>query len=83
MEIPFKQGDWALLYTDGIPETTTPADEQFGVERFKQFLQVHNKSGANDFVDGFLEKLNLWADAASGREPEDDITLVAIQFNNL
>ncbi len=83
VELPFKRGDWALLYTDGIPETTSPADEQFGVERFKEFLQVHSKSGANDFVDGFLEKLNLWADSASGREPEDDITLVAIQFNSL
>jgi len=83
IELPFKRGDWAVLYTDGIPETTNPSDEQFGVERFKEFLQSNNKLAADDFVDGFLAKLNLWADSASGREPEDDITLVAIQFNSL
>jgi len=83
IELPFKRGDWAVMYTDGIPETTNLSDEQFGVERFKEFLQSNNNFAAEEFVDGFLGKLNLWADSASGREPEDDITLVAIQFKSL
>src|SRR5271157_285496 len=30
VELPLKAGDWALLYTDGIPETTNPSQIEFG-----------------------------------------------------
>jgi len=31
-------------------------------------------------VDGLLDELSRWSDHASGREPEDDITVLAIHF---
>ena len=80
IDIPFKEGDWVVLYTDGIPETTDPMDEQFGIERFKQFVQANHELQAGEFVDKFLTDLSLYAESATGREPEDDITLVAIHF---
>ncbi len=82
MELPFKEGDWGVLYTDGILETTNPAAEEFGVDRFKLFLQNHHDLSAAQFVDGFLDELSRWSDRASGREAEDDITLLAIRFND-
>jgi serine phosphatase RsbU (regulator of sigma subunit) len=81
VEIPFREGDWSVLYTDGIPETTNLSDEQFGGDRFKLFLQSHHDWSAGQLVDGVLDELSRWSDTASGREPEDDITLLAIHFN--
>jgi serine phosphatase RsbU (regulator of sigma subunit) len=81
-EIPFKAGDWGVLYTDGILEMTDPSEEQFGVDRFKQFLQDHHDLSAEQFVDALLDELSRWSNLASGREPEDDLTLLAFHFEN-
>jgi phosphoserine phosphatase RsbU/P len=82
VELPFRPGDWSVLYTDGIPETTNPSEEQFGVDRFRDFLESHHDLSAGQFVDQFLDELSQWSDAASGREQEDDITLLAIHFKD-
>ena len=81
IEIPFREGDWSVLYTDGMVETTNPSDEQFGIDRFKLFLQSNHDRSASQLVDGLLDELSHWSDTSSGREPEDDITLLAIHFN--
>jgi sigma-B regulation protein RsbU (phosphoserine phosphatase) len=80
VEIPFKVGDWGVLYTDGILEMTDPSDEQFGLDRFKQFLQDNHDLSTTQFVDALLEELSRWSNLASGREAEDDITLLAFHF---
>jgi phosphoserine phosphatase RsbU/P len=81
IEIPFREGDSGVLYTDGILETTNLSEEQFGIDRFKSFLQSNHGLSAGQFVDGVLGELSHWSDTASGREPEDDITLLAFRFN--
>ncbi len=81
VELPFKPGDWGVLYTDGILETTDLSGEEFGVGRFKDFLESNHDLSAGQFVDRFLVELSRWSDAASGRESEDDITLLAIHFH--
>jgi phosphoserine phosphatase RsbU/P len=81
LELPFKEGDWAVLYTDGVPETTSPSEEQFGLGRLKHYLQPNHELKADQFVDRFLEELSIYSGAASGREQEDDITFLAIHFN--
>jgi serine phosphatase RsbU (regulator of sigma subunit) len=82
VEVPFKPGDWCVLYTDGIPETTNLSGEQFGVGRFKGFLESNHHVPVEMFVDGSLQELSRWSDRPAGREPEDDITLLAIHFND-
>jgi sigma-B regulation protein RsbU (phosphoserine phosphatase) len=82
IEIPFNAGDWGVLYTDGILEMTDPSDEQFGLDRFKQFLQDNHDLSTGQFVDALLEALSRWSNLASGRESEDDITLLAFHFEN-
>ena len=82
VEIPFREGDWSVLYTDGIPESTELSEEQFGADRFKLNLQSHHDRSAGQFVDGVLDELSRWSDTASGREPEDDITRLAIHFQS-
>jgi phosphoserine phosphatase RsbU/P len=81
VEIHFREGDWSALYTDGILETTNLSEEEFGVDRFKLYLQTHHDLSSGQFVDGVLDELSRWSDSASGREREDDITLLAIHSN--
>jgi phosphoserine phosphatase RsbU/P len=82
VEIPFKAGDWGVLYTDGILEMTDPSEEQFGLDRLKQFLESHHDGSPGQFVDALLEELSRWSSVASGREQEDDITLLAFHFED-
>lgn len=81
VDIPFREGDWGVLYTDGILEMTNPLEEQFGIDRFKTFLQSNHDRSAGPFADEILNELSHWSDTTSGREPEDDVTLLAIHFN--
>jgi serine phosphatase RsbU (regulator of sigma subunit) len=81
IDIPFRKGDWGVLYTDGILEMTNLSEEQFGVDRLKLFLESNHDLSAGHFVDKLLDDLSRWSHAASGREPEDDITLLAFHFN--
>jgi len=80
IEMPFEIGDWILLYTDGIVEMNDPRDEEFGVERLKGFLAKNGSLGAAKFIDETLAELSRWAD---GKEVEDDLTLLAIRFEDV
>ena len=82
VEVPFNEGDWAILYTDGIVEATNTSEEEFGTDRFQLFLEKHHDLSAAKLVDSLLDELASWSDPLSGREPEDDITLVALHLNS-
>ena len=81
IEVPFRKEDWLLLYTDGVPEMTNEAEEDFGPERLEQFLAGHAAPPAAEFAGALLKHLDVWSGGrASGREPEDDVTFVVIHF---
>jgi sigma-B regulation protein RsbU (phosphoserine phosphatase) len=77
VEIPFGEGDWLLLYTDGISEMKNPAEEEFGEERLKQFLQDHTETDAATCADRLLDRLKVWR---GSQEQDDDVTLLAVHF---
>ena len=81
VELPLKAGDWALLYTDGIPETTNPLQIEFGTDRFKHFLETEQSTSADHFADRLLKELSQWSVRDSGEDSDDDVTLVAIHVN--
>jgi sigma-B regulation protein RsbU (phosphoserine phosphatase) len=81
VELPLKAGDWALLYTDGIPETTNPLQIEFGTDRFKHFLETEQSTSADHFADRLLEELSQWSVRDSGEDSDDDVTLVAIHVD--
>ena len=81
VELSLKAGDWALLYTDGIPETTNPSQIEFGADRFKQFLETEQSTSADHFADRLLEELSQWSVRDSGEDSDDDVTLVAIHVD--
>jgi phosphoserine phosphatase RsbU/P len=80
VEIPFREGDSVLFYTDGISEMANPSEEQFGEEHLKLFLDEHHGLPASQFADSLLDRLSLWSGRASGEEGDDDVTLLAVHF---
>jgi phosphoserine phosphatase RsbU/P len=78
VELPFEDGDWAVLYTDGVFETANPSEEEYGTDRLKEFLAAHAGLSPAEFVTALLEELSRWA---AGKEVEDDLTLLAIRFD--
>src|SRR5271163_1358791 len=78
VELPLETGGRALLYTDGISETTNPADVEFGTDCFGQFLEAEQSTSADHFADRLLEELSRWSTRGSAEDLDDDITMVAI-----
>jgi sigma-B regulation protein RsbU (phosphoserine phosphatase) len=80
VKIAVQPGDKAILYTDGILETSSPSDEDFGIELFKGFLESKHHLKADAFADLLLDELAGWSKHAIGFHQQDDITLLAIDF---
>jgi len=80
VKIAVQPGDKAILYTDGILETSSPSDEDFGIELFKGFLESQHHLKADAFADLLLDELAGWSKCAKGLHQKDDITLLAIDF---
>jgi phosphoserine phosphatase RsbU/P len=76
-----KPGDRLVLYTDGIPEAPNLAKEQYGIERFKEFVEAHHDLPGSQFADKLLDELVRWSGLLPGQTQGDDITLLTIQFN--
>src|SRR5271165_3115912 len=81
IEVPVAPGDRAVLCTDGIPETSNAAEEQFGQERIQQFMETSAAPSSDQFCDDFLAELLRWSERPPDAEQEDDITLVVIRWD--
>jgi sigma-B regulation protein RsbU (phosphoserine phosphatase) len=82
VEVPLERGDWGLLFTDGISETTNAAQVEFGTERFREFLAGEQNTSADQLADRLLEELSRWSARRLGEDLDDDITMVAIHVSN-
>jgi phosphoserine phosphatase RsbU/P len=82
VQVPMEPGDKAVLYTDGILETWNTSEEEFGVERFKWFLEANHDLGADQLADSLLDELSRWSEHPKGEDQQDDITLLAIDFKS-
>lgn len=80
VEVPVAPGDKVVLCTDGILETRSPSEQEFGLDLFKGFLESNHGSGAEIFADSFLGELFGWSEHPQGQGQEDDLTLLVIDF---
>jgi hypothetical protein len=80
VEIPLEAGDKVVLYTDGILETRSPSEQEFGVDLLRGFLESNHNLHADAFADLLLDELSNWSEHPKGIGQEDDITLLAINF---
>jgi phosphoserine phosphatase RsbU/P len=82
VEIPLGAGDKAVMYTDGVLETTSPSEQEFGMDLFKGFLESNHTLNADTFADLLLEELANWSEHPKGIGRTDDITLLTINFRS-
>jgi sigma-B regulation protein RsbU (phosphoserine phosphatase) len=75
--IELQSGDRFLLYTDGIPEASNSAEEFFGEDRLKAFIEEWESLAADAFADALLARLSQWSGSSRGAQT-DDITLVVV-----
>ncbi len=80
LQVPIEIGDRFVLYTDGILETSNPAQEEFGTGRFMQFMETNNRLPAGRFADALLLELARWLEQPPGEGHKDDISLLAVDF---
>jgi hypothetical protein len=80
VERPFRPGDRCILYTDGIFEAKNAAREEFGLSRFARFLETQSNVAAAVLVAALLTELKRWTGKSDGGVQEDDITLIAVDF---
>ncbi len=83
LQLPVAAGDRGVLYTDGIPETKNPSQEEFGTARFKRFMESNQGLGVEQFADGLLDELSRWSQQPRGQGQQDDITVLTIDFNSI
>jgi phosphoserine phosphatase RsbU/P len=83
VQVTVEPGDKALLYTDGILETSDPSQEMLGVDRFRRFLETNHDLGADQLADSLLDELSRWSGHPRGEGQQDDITLLAIDFKSV
>jgi sigma-B regulation protein RsbU (phosphoserine phosphatase) len=80
LEIPLHIGGRCLVYTDGLPESHNASDEEFGLARFKQFLDTNASLPASTLADKLLSQIAQWSNRALGHQQEDDMTLLVFDF---
>jgi sigma-B regulation protein RsbU (phosphoserine phosphatase) len=74
--ITLVRGDRIIFYTDGIIESSNPADEIFGVDRLDNVLSDCNRQGATHIMNLVLHDLEEFCEGVS---PADDRTLVVAE----
>jgi serine phosphatase RsbU (regulator of sigma subunit) len=72
-------GDTLLLTTDGVAEAQNPMEELYGRERMIALVAgIDPESGPKVFVEALYRDVEQFA---AGREPADDVTIMAIHFD--
>lgn len=82
VQLPVAVGDRGVLYTDGIPETKNPSQEEFGTARFKRFMESNQSLAVDQFADGLLDELSRFSELPRGEGQQDDITVLTIDFKS-
>lgn len=73
---PMRDGDVAVLYSDGVTEAMNPAREEFGEERFAATVVALRTKSALDIRDGVMEAIQQFQ---RGAPVHDDITVMVLK----
>ena len=73
-----RPGDRLVLYTDGVTEAFSPADEAYGTERLIAEVKAHGDGSAAALVEHICRSVTVFA----GTAPQsDDITLTVLAWD--
>ncbi len=81
VQVPIGPGDRCAVYTDGISEARSRAEEEFGTERLQALLQASPELPSDAFADRVLDAVTAWTGRPPGEGHDDDITLLVIRSN--
>lgn len=74
--VQLKQGDFLLLYTDGVTEATNAEQDLYGKDRLNKLLNHHRKSSANKIKAAIEGTITEFIGDIS---PSDDITMMIVK----
>jgi len=73
-----REGDWVVMYTDGVSEAMSVSDEEFGEKRLEEII----RAGRDTSAAGLIEAIsNAVKKHTEGAPQSDDITLVVLRCN--
>jgi len=73
-----REGDWLVMYTDGVNEAMNVNDEEFGEKRLEELI----RAGRDTSAAGMIEAIsNAVKQHTEGAPQSDDITLVVLRCN--
>jgi PAS domain S-box-containing protein len=74
--IPLAPQQLVILLTDGVTETTTSEDVEFGTDRVLEYVRVHRQDSARELAEGIYRAARGFA----GDNPQqDDVTEVIVR----
>jgi len=76
--LPVKAHQLLLLLTDGITETTTSEDVQFGPDRVLDYVRAHRQDSAQQIAEGICQAARCFA---GGEHQLDDLTSVVVKVD--
>ena len=76
-ELQLKPGDRIFVYTDGVPEATSVADEMFGTDRMIDALNSDKYAPVEELLRNVRHAVTEFT---SGAEPFDDLTMLAVDY---
>lgn len=77
-EIPIREGDRIILYTDCITEAFNSKRKMFGMENFQKFILHNSHLSPSQFCDAIYREVELWT--GPGEKLNDDFTLVVVDI---
>ena len=77
-EFRLKKGDRLFVYTDGIPEAINSAEEQFGLDRMTDALNIDPTAEPVDILANVKKEVNNFVGDA---KQFDDLTMLCLKYN--
>ncbi len=75
-ELQLESGNTLVFYTDGFTEAMNENGDEYGEDRFLQFLNGNDNSSANELVNMAIKEIQSFAGAA---QQHDDMTMVVLK----
>ena len=76
-EIQMRPGDKLFVYTDGVPEATSGAQELFGTDRMLAALNRHPEAGPQELLQNVRQAVDGFVQDA---EQFDDLTMLCLEY---
>jgi phosphoserine phosphatase RsbU/P len=76
--LPLEPHQLLLLLTDGVTETTTSDDVEFGPDRVLDYVRAHRQDSAHQIAEGICQAARCFA---RGEDQLDDLTSVVVKVD--